>query len=562
MSDITLVGVNAKYVHTSLGIRSLAAYLEREKPTVCVKQLEVTINDKFEAMIEKIFKNRSPIVGFSCYLWNISAVLRLAQALKAMDPTVTILFGGPEVSYDAEAWLARYAFIDAILYGEGERSLVAYWEQWQGEKDWAAVSGLCWRKEKMIQTNEPSDWLAGDDIPMGYSMEALPIAPQIIYYESSRGCPYRCAFCLSAGESLRFRSAEQTLTDMKVFAEAGATQVKFVDRTFNADRERANYIWREMATWETTCNFHFEIAARTLDEESIMILQNMPKGRVQLEIGIQTTHEKTKQAIDRVESFEKIATVVRQLQENNNMHIHLDLIAGLPHEGWTEFERSFCDVYSLQPDMLQLGFLKLLRGSKLRAIAPTFGCHYSEFPPYEVVRTDCLSPQELFALKECEHAVDMYYHATMCRRAVDYLVKKARNAFVFFVDLGRWIKEKPIHKHLDRLHALWAFAEHNHWDDDILKELLVFDYLRMEKRATIPFGGITQKESDFFRAFYREKEKDIWNNQVRMPWRWSQLYYFDYDICHQKGEMPQKKRNLVLFDYQAKTQQVMQYEDS
>lgn len=550
MRDVLLVALNAQYVHTALGIRSIAAYAREQADIDC---LELTINDSFAASLETIYQRRAPLIGFSCYIWNIEQTLRLAQALHAMDSSLTIVLGGPEVSYDAEEWLEKYPYVYAIFCGEGEIAFSNFLGEWQKEKNWYMVGGLCWRDEERIIQNPPAAFLSGEEIPFGYDWQNLPKSPQIIYYESSRGCPYHCAFCLSAGDKLRFRSAEKTIEDLQKLAEAGVAQVKFVDRTFNADLPRAKKIWRAMAVWDTPCNFHFEIAAKALDDEAIEILQRMPLGRVQVEIGIQSTNEPTKRAIDRDESFAVITDVVQRLQKNNNIHIHLDLIAGLPEDTWTTFGQSFCDGYALKPDMLQLGFLKLLRGSKLREVAKEFGCFYSAYAPYEVLRTATLSPTELFDLKRCEHAVDMYAHSNQCQQAMEYLNKKMDDPFQFYVDLGRWIANRAIHKQWNRIEALWSFAQEYGYADQCLYELLLFDYLKTERRAQLPLGAkkpsgeLEQK----IRQFYRFRAKELWGDQVRTPWRFTQIHPFSYDVLQKTC---QKKDCLVLFDYQANTQ--------
>ena len=556
MSDALLVALNAQYVHTALGIRSLAAYVGDEFVIDC---MERTINDSFFAIIEEIYCRRAPIIGLSCYIWNIDWMLQIAQAVRAMIPNATIVLGGPEVSYDAQSCLEQHPYVDAVFCGEGERSFLAYLRQWKTKRDFSAIGGLCYRKENgRIRQNSTLELLAGEEIPVGYDFCDLPQAPQIVYYESSRGCPYRCGFCLSRGERVRMRSTEATIAHLKQFADAQLAQVKLVDRTFNADLTRAKAIWRAISSWDTPCNFHFEVAARTLDEEAIAILQRAPAGRIQLEIGIQSTHEPTKRAIEREESFEKIADVVKKIQKNHNVHVHLDLIAGLPHENWEAFGRSFRAVYALQPDMFQLGFLKLLKGSRLREIADSFGCQYRTSAPYDVLKTDDMPPDALFELKRCEHAVDRYYHSNQCKRAIQYLLQKGADPFDFYVALGRWIADKPIQKHLNRLLALWTFAEEKEWQDEALRQLLLFDYLAAERRAKLPLGaekGDAQIDKRV-RAFYQHEAERYWGKGVRTPWRFSQIYAFDYDVLTYNGTQPlQKRACFILFDYLNHTQE-------
>lgn len=555
MSDALLVALNAQYIHTALGIRSLAAYAAGEFDVEC---LERTINDSFSAVIEDIYRRRAPIIGLSCYIWNIDWMMRIAQAIRAMLPDVHVVLGGPEVSYDAVSCMEQHPYIDAVFCGEGEKAFLSYLHQWKTGRDFSNVKGLCHRmRDGQICQNEPAEPINGEEIPVGYDFDRLPMAPQMVYYESSRGCPYRCGFCLSRGEHVRMRSAEKTIEHLKQFADANIAQVKMVDRTFNADLTRAKTIWRAISEWDTICNFHFEVAARTLDEEAIAILQNAPVGRIQLEIGIQSTHEPTKRAIEREESFEKIANAVKKIQKNHNVHIHLDLIAGLPHEGWEAFGDSFRAVYALQPDMFQLGFLKLLKGSRLREIAESFGCTYSEFAPYEVLKTDDMLPEALFALKRCEHALERYYHSSQCQRAVQYILQSGIDPFDFYVSLGNWIADKPIQKHINRLMALWTFAQAQGWHDEALRQLLLFDYIAAERRAKLPLETAEQDVGleKRIRAFYRNHAKQYWGKQTQTPWRFSRIHAFDYDVLHYDGRHPlQEKKCFVLFDYLQRTQ--------
>lgn len=549
----TLVALNAQYIHTPAGIYSLAAYAGHQLDLCC---LSFNINEKFDLLLERIYHARAPIVCFSCYIWNIELVYRLAQALYAMDDSLCILLGGPEVSYDPMEQLRAHPYVAGILYGEGEKSFLQFVRTFYGTQDYSQLAGLCYRQQTDLIDNGPPELIPAADIPVPYDFAQLPSPPQIIYYESSRGCPHRCAFCLSRGEALRLRPLEDTLMHLRQFVEHGAKQVKLIDRSFNADLDRAKRIWKELATWDTDCNFHFEVAAASLDEEALAILQRAPKGRFQFEIGVQSTNPNTKRAIDRPESFQVLQRVVRSLQSQGNLHLHLDLIAGLPEEDMASFGQSFRDVFALRPDMLQLGFLKLLKGSQLRSVAAEFGCHYSEQPPYEVRRTSTMRPEDFFVLKRCERALDLYYHAPPIKRATLHLLGQ-RDSFAFFCELGAWIGERNLSSLSLRMEALWCFAVEKGWQSPALRERMLYDVLTWERTPTLPLGFAppSSREKEKIRLFYQTQGAKLFPQAKGNPWRFSQVQGFAYDIFHDpEQQTPALRKNYVLFDYQNKRQ--------
>lgn len=563
LNDALLVAVNAKYIHTALGIRSIKAFIG---DSFRVQTLELTINDPFDAMLRQVYENRAKIVGFSCYIWNIDLILKIAQNLHAMDDSITIILGGPEVTYDAAEMMKKHSFIDAIAIGEGEESFSALLRASSQSPnqtiDFSALPGFCYRNGDSIQSNEPSALIGASQIPLAYDMDALPQAPQIIYYESSRGCPFRCAFCLSRATPLRERDAHETIAHLIAFAKKNVHQVKLVDRTFNANLSRAKEIWHALINIETSTNFHFEIAAHTLDDEAIALLQTAPKGRFQFEIGVQSTNAATLKAIDRPDCFEKISKVVHALQKNNNIHLHLDLIAGLPYENLSAFERSFNEVFALKSEMLQLGFLKLLKGSRLREIADSFGCRYSETAPYEVRKTASLSADDLFALHDCERALDLFAHSRHCKNAVKYLLSLQDNAFAFFMALGHYIKNKSLQKPAARAETLWNFSlgyslVSTQETFDALSDLLAFDYLKPERRTELPFRApfLSEVQISQIKKFYKEHSQEYFPDYPGNAWRISQVYFFNIDVLHfeQTSEVIHRK-SAVLFNCRNLTQ--------
>lgn len=543
-----IVAINAKYVHTSLAARSLRS----AAPAGAVELLELTINDVFESMRSKVYLHRRPIVGFCCYIWNMGLVLRLAQALKKMDPGVQILLGGPEVSYDSRQLLEKHPYIDGVIRSEGEgpiRALLGC------GGDYGAVPSMTYRDgDGCIRENPLAAPIPLDELPFVYEneLENLPAAPQILYYESSRGCPFRCGFCLSGGTGVRFLNEKRTIEELTALAKAGAHQVKLVDRTFNANPGRAARIWRALGQLDVKTNFHFEISAQLLDQEGIEALLAAPAGRFQLEVGVQTTNEETLKAVTRPDKFSRIAEVTRALR--GSVHLHLDLIAGLPKEDFVSFGRSFDDVFALRPQMLQLGFLKLLKGSVLRQQAESFGCAYADDPPYEVLGTDVLSPDDLIRLKKVEQAVDRYYHSPELRNSLEYLLKKEESAFGWFLRLGEKLPEKPPLRVGERIRELWIDAREQGKASEELRALLLYDYLKGEKRGNLPECleiQVSRQDDQKIRLFYRDEAPGL----LGLPagggaWRHCHVQVFELDIfALLRGESPQRRRCPVFFDY-------------
>ena len=550
MAEALLVALNAKFVHTALAVRSLASYLRSRHREPAI--LELTINDHFESLRQAVYENRAPVVAFSCYLWNIELMRKLAEALRCMAPETFILFGGPEVSFDAPALLHACPYLDGVITGEGEKPLLQLLEC---GGDYASVENLVWRDGANIVQNPVGSPLPLADIPFVYDLDNLPSAPRILYYESSRGCPFRCGFCLSGGTHLRFLPEERAISELTALAKAGAHQVKLVDRTFNADRGRANRIWRALSALDTRTNFHFEIAASLLDGEALEILCAAPKGRFQLEIGVQTTNPETLQAITRPDSFEEIAYATRRLREADNMHLHLDLIAGLPHEDLASFGKSFDDVFALRPHILQLGFLKFLKGSRLRAQAGSFGGRFGDYPPYEVLSTDCLSPDDLHALKACEEAVERMDHSGFVRHALAFLLEREPSPFAFFMELGVFLRGRNrASGPMAVLENLWAFAQETGRAAEGLRELLLYDWLLPEKRGMLPAClecEPCEKDALFARNFLRDEAAALIGYTGRsQAWRICHLHIFPLDMpALLRGEEPIRRRCAMLFDY-------------
>ena len=360
MKKFLLTTLNSKFSHQSLALEMLGKYkdnLSRHD----LKLLQFTINQPLEAVLREIFLSGAEYVFFSCYIWNIEETVHLLKALKKMRPRIFLAVGGPEVSYDAVAFLKENPECDLVMQGEGEEIFTLLLDELEKDApDFSGIAALSYRQNGEIVSNPPlANVLDMAALPFPYAEDLRDCADKIIYYESSRGCPYRCAYCLSSIEkSLRFRPLERVYADLDLFLQARPKQVKFIDRTFNAKREHALAIWRYIAEHDNgVTNFHFEITADILSAEMLEFLKTVRPGLMQFEIGIQSTNPLTIKAINRHVSFAALSPIVRELRENNNIHLHLDLIAGLPYEDYRSFARSFDDVYALRPHTLQLGFL-------------------------------------------------------------------------------------------------------------------------------------------------------------------------------------------------------------
>lgn len=407
---ICLTTLNSKYTHTSLALRLIKAYIEPLGHEVVLK--EYTINTPLYQIIGQLHRERADLLLFSSYIWNGRESLHIAESLKALKPDLRIGFGGPEVSFNPEEVLNANGFIDFILRGEGEQVAYDLVKALAGQAELTSVKGLSFRNEFGVVSNPEPAPLSMDDLAFAYD-DLLEVKDRILYYESSRGCPYNCSYCLSsATKGIRFRSMSLVEKDLKAFVGAGVKQVKFIDRTFNANPERALELWKLMAALDDgQINFHFEITAELLRTQDIEFLNTLRAGLFQFEIGVQTTMPEASEAVNRRLSFDKLSGPVQALQAPANIHIHLDLIAGLPHEGYERFLKSFDDVYSLNPQVLQLGFLKLIKGSAVSRQIDLHGYVHESFAPYEVLASKWISFDEMLLLKDMEEALEQIHNS-------------------------------------------------------------------------------------------------------------------------------------------------------
>lgn len=544
MMKFLLAAVNAKYIHSNPGIYSLKAYAERTRgdlfpegaglPSVHVEIGEYTINNQMEQILEDIYRRKPDMVGFSCYIWNIVPCLELVRDLHKVLPDTDIWLGGPEVSFDASELLLREQEVLGIMKGEGEETFAALLncyeklgmsvrrsagmpgcrDQEKNEEEfWESLSSLpaaAYRgKDGTIQDHPVRPVMDMSRIPFLYSrLEGFE--NRIIYYESSRGCPFSCSYCLSSvDKSVRFRDLELVKRELDYFLENRVPQVKFVDRTFNCRKSHALEIWRHIKEHDNgVTNFHFEIAADLLDEEELELIGTMRPGLIQLEIGVQSTNPRTIREIHRVMDLERLKKVVARINAGHNVHQHLDLIAGLPWEDYSSFHRSFNEVYAMEPEQLQLGFLKVLKGSFMYEQAENYGLVYRDKPPYEVLSTKWLSYDDVLKLKGIENMVEVYYNSGQFTRTLKYLEDWWKDAFVLYEQLADYYEQRGLtglnHSRLARYEILHDFVEERTEGDFLMgaEDTLMCDLYLRENAKSRPSFALDQSP-------YKEKIRSL-----------------------------------------------------
>lgn len=516
---ILLVGINAKYIHSNLAIHSLKAYAEKYKDSIEI--VEYTINHYKDFILGDIFKKKPDVIGFSSYIWNIELITGIIIELNKVLPKTEIWLGGPEVSYRPNEILENYSFIKGISVGEGEYSFLNLMEHYiDANKELSEIKGILYRAEDgAIVSNSVTEIVDMNTIPFPYN-NMDQFENRIIYYESSRGCPFSCSYCLSSVEKqVRFRDVERVKDEMKHFLDCKVPQVKFVDRTFNCNHKHTMAIWKFLQENDNgVTNFHFEIAADLLTEEELELIGTMRPGLIQLEIGVQSTNPETLKAIDRTMDLDKLTEIVGRINKKENVHQHLDLIVGLPYEDYESFSRSFNQVYAMRPNQLQLGFLKLLSGTVMDQKKEEYKIVYQDCPPYEVLYTKWLSYEEVLRLKKVEEMVEIYYNSNQFNYSLKYLEKLFEIPFELFEKLAEFYEFKGLfdvkHSRLDRYSYLFEFLKEctnskKESEDKSFSELLVFDLYLREKLKTRPLFAEDESEyKDFVRKFYDNQEKE------------------------------------------------------
>ena len=513
---VLLTAVNAKYIHSNPAVYSLQKFVTAYAPEYGkdVELAEFTINHYADDILQEIYRRRPDVVAFSCYIWNLQMIERVMEDLPRVLPEVQIWAGGPEVSYDAPEFLKKHGCMTGVMMGEGEETFLDLMEYWHGKKNLSEIPGITWRDGKgeiKVQPGRPL--LDMNRLPFLYD-ELDDFEHRIIYYESSRGCPFSCSYCLSSiDKSVRFRDAQTVVKELQFFLDRKVPQVKFVDRTFNCRHSHALTIWNYIREHDNgITNFHFEIAADLLNEEELALLNTMRPGLVQLEIGVQSTNQKTIEAIDRVMDFSHLCSVVKRVQSGHNIHQHLDLIAGLPWENFDSFRQSFNDVYHLYPDQLQLGFLKVLKGSRMQEKAEEYGIVYHSDPVYEVFYTNWISYQEILELKQIEDMVEVYYNSGQFPNTIRHLEKEFCDPFTMYQQLAAFYGQQgwwgQSHSRMQRFEMLREFI-HSVSENRIYDELLLLDlYLRENSKSRPKWAPDLQNEKKQFLDWFRQEEQE------------------------------------------------------
>ena len=513
---ILLAACNAKYIHSNLAVYNLKSCSGEYSSSVVVK--EYTINQIRDDILKDIYLEQPDVVCFSCYIWNISFVRELVPDLKKILPQVEFWAGGPEVSYDAVEFLKKNPAFFGVMVGEGEETfheLAGYYIERKPET-LSGIRGVAFRDENKGRDIVHTGWRELMDlskVPFAYS-NLTEFKNRIIYYESSRGCPFSCSYCLSSiDKKLRFRDIELVKKELQFFIDNKVPQVKFVDRTFNCKHDHAMEIWRYITENDNgITNFHFEISADLLRAEELALMKTMRPGLIQLEIGVQSTNPQTIKAIRRTMDFEKLKGIVEQIHSFGNIHQHLDLIAGLPYEGYESFHKSFCDVYALRPEQFQLGFLKVLKGSHMMEMTGEYQILYKDREPYEVLSTAWLTYGEILGLKMVESMVEVYYNSGQFKHTLVFLEQYFEDPFRMYEALGRFYEKKGYseisHSRMRRYEILMEFAgEQKEIPSEALSDVMLLDLYLRENLKSRPSFASDQKPYERLIWDYRKAKK-------------------------------------------------------
>ena len=562
---ILLTAINAKYIHSNLAVYSLQAYAEAQGHKI--ERAEYTINNQLDDILEKIYCQKPDVLIFSCYIWNIEYVRELAAEFHKLRPEVPIWVGGPEVSFETERFLKENPAITGIMMGEGERTLTELCTSFEQESSLKKIDGISYRRGDGTVAVQPlRSLLPMDELPFCYA-NLQDFEHRIIYYESSRGCPFSCSYCLSSvDKKLRFRSLPLVYRELQFFIDAKVPQVKFVDRTFNCKHEHAMTIWKYILEHDNgVTNFHFEIGGDLLHEEDFLLFDTFRPGLVQFEIGVQSTNPDTLKAIRRTADWDLLQKNVARIHARGNIHQHLDLIAGLPYEDFNTFKKSFCDVYAMKPDQFQLGFLKVLDGSFMNEKRNDYEIQASSLPPYEIFSTKWLSYEDVLSLKGVEEMVEVYYNSFQFAASMIYLERLFKDAYCLYEELAKEYEEKHLFERKinrrERYEVLYAFGKKHVSETDAgnWQEIITYDWYRRdfakEKPTFVKPDSETQKRE--IRAFFdRECETHRYLHGYE-GYVTRQLYHMvylgEYTVDIQRllkdGTLQKREPYYILFDY-------------
>ena len=556
---VVLTAINAKYIHSNLAVYSLRAYANPYRDEIEIA--EYTINQHLDDILMDLYKKKPDVLCFSCYIWNLTYVEELIREVKKIFPMLPIWVGGPEVSYDAQDVLKRLPEVTGVMFGEGEETFLELLKHYHKEGTvLSEIDGIAYRDEEGKICQNP--WRKTIDlstVPFVYQ-DMADFKNKIIYYESSRGCPFSCSYCLSSVDKcLRFRSLDLVKKELQFFIDEEVPQVKFVDRTFNCKHDHAMAIWTYIKEHDKgITNFHFEVAADLLNEEEIRLIEQMRPGLIQLEIGVQSTNTETIREIRRTMKFAEVSRIVKRINQGENVHQHLDLIAGLPYEDLGSFQKSFDDVYGLRPEQLQLGFLKVLKGSYMEEMKEEYGIVYKSKPPYEVLYTKWLSYEDVLVLKLIEEMVEVYYNSGQFSYTLRYLEKEYDSPFQLFLELGRYYETHELHmmshSRITRYEILLGFIRSKEFQNEkVYQELLTFDlYLRENVKNRPEFAGaysVSKEELNDFYEMESEQHQFLQGYEQydkRQLRKMTHIEKFQYDVLHDCAE----KGIRILFDYE------------
>lgn len=548
MKKIVLTAINSQYVHLNVAVRYLKKYVEKNSD-IKLDIYETNINNQLMNIIKDLFEKQPDMIIFSTYIWNKEYVFSITKELKKILPDVKIALGGPEVSYEWDKIMAENQEIDYIFTGEGEKVLLNFFT-----KDISEVKGVVYREGERLKYNGIEPLIENlDIIPFPYDDE-LQDRTKIFYYESSRGCPFNCSYCMSSiDKSVRYYSIDRTKEDLKRFIDSPIKLLKFVDRTFNLSKEKYMAIWRFLLeSYREGITFHFEINANIFDDETLDFLETVPKGYFQFEIGVQTIDAQAMKSIGRINKLEKLEHNIRRI--SRNIHLHLDLIAGLPYETYDKFRKSFDYVHRLKPEMIQLGFLKLLKGTKMYDEREKYGYKYFSKPPYEVFSNEFISFAEMVKLKNLEKVLDFYYNSEKFPESVQWIIENHyESAFSFYEDVAEYFDKrgylKVSHKESTLFTLLYEFyLDKGLKDREIFVEYLKYDYLMLGKTGFYPEWFKSEKDRELYDELIRERNY----KSIREGHKNSELERFSYNIFTKEFE-----DIYVFFDYRDRSSKVI-----
>ncbi|WP_270504364.1 B12-binding domain-containing radical SAM protein [Paraclostridium sordellii] len=571
---ILLTTLNSKFIHTNLAIRYLNQMV-KDIEDIEVDIREYTINNELDFILKDIYKNDYDVILFSTYIWNVNDIVKLCDNIKKVKPNMKIALGGPEVSYDSEDSMKKYDFVDYILYGEGELVFRDFVKHLNGDIKIEDVDGIVYRNNKDIIKNKPMKLLENLDlIPSPYEkLNKEEYENRIVYYETSRGCPFNCQYCLSSTlQGLRYFSIDRVKKDLKALIDARVSQIKFIDRTFNANKKFAMEIMKFLMENDNDyTTYHFEVTAHLLSDDMLEFLKDCKEGLFQFEIGVQTTNEKVLDAVGRRDDFGKLSYVVKKIASYRNIHQHLDLIAGLPYEDYKSFENSFNDVFNLGIEHLQLGFLKMIKGTGIRNRADEHEFRYKDYPPYEVLYNKYISYDQILKLKDIEEILERYFNSKNFVLSMRYIIHNfyKQSPFKFFEDFATYFNDNGYFNMSQGKNQLYKilldfYLEKININSDLFKEIIKYDYISLGKTSNVPAFLEKVDIEDFKNRchLFLQNEENILkyiprfeNTPAKQIIKYVHFEVFKYDILKLKDDIKTKlepKESIVLFVYDDK----------